>query len=163
MLLDSLTINARVNSALKTLETNDTCLFEISINERSLCARLAMYLRDEFPEYDVDCEYNRNITEDDFLKRLRNKYYLELLGKTISPSDTDGVTVYPDIIVHKRRSAPEVNLLVIEVKKSSNKTDSKIDLAKLRAFKKELHYQYARFIVFGTKGEKKLILKNRSI
>ena len=56
MSLDSLTVKTRVNSALKKLETNDPCLFEININERSLCARLAMYLRDEFPEYDVDCE-----------------------------------------------------------------------------------------------------------
>jgi hypothetical protein len=144
--MNASTISKKIEAALNTLNTNDSHLFFAGVNERTICARLAMYLQTAFPDYSVDCEYNRNIAEDGFIKRLRSYDLLELLEKNVPPNDTNGVTVYPDIIVHQRNSTD--NLLVIEVKKSTNKINPDIDRKKLKAYKIELGYKFARFIMF---------------
>lgn len=64
----------------------------------------------------------------------------------ISSSDLNATTVFPDIIVHKRGTGR--NLVVIEVKKSTNRESDDWDLAKLKAFKSELHYDVAMFFRF---------------
>jgi len=45
------------------------------------CLRPAAYLADQFPEFDVDCECNRNHAEDDYLKRLKDKNLFEIVGR----------------------------------------------------------------------------------
>jgi len=93
----------------------DKDLLLIDVNERSITHRLGIYLQEQFPEWDVDCEYNRLIDNKKQMvltKRLKAK-----IGET-TPEDTQAKTVYPDLIIHHRISTE--NLVVIEVKKSTN-------------------------------------------
>jgi hypothetical protein len=92
------------------------------VNERSITHYLAIYLKQEFADWDVDVEYNRNLG---FIKRVR------LDPPQPSADDTDAVTVYPDVIVHKRDTTS--NLLVVEVKKAG-RGGIEFDLRKLKAF-----------------------------
>lgn len=66
------------------------------------------------------------------------------LRKKIDSDDTDGVTVYPDIIVHHRGTME--NFIVIEAKKTSS--GNRDDIEKLRAYKTDLGYHLAYFIMF---------------
>lgn len=125
-----------VRSALSRLLSDDIFILAANANERSISHRLAMYLEDEFPEWNVDCEYNRDGYDQ---KRL------DLRPQTMSSDDTEGTTVYPDIIVHKRGTND--NLLVIEIKKTSGGAGDE-DREKLRAFKGQLGYGFALFVRF---------------
>jgi len=58
--------------------------------------------------------------------------------------DEDGLMIMPDIIVHIRDQP--MNLLVVEVKKTSSLISEHIDLFKLHALKEELGYRFACFI-----------------
>lgn len=100
------------------------------IHERTLSSRLAMYLQEYFSDYKVDCEYNRHIND---VKRI---------GKDI---------IYPDIIIHNRKSDAN-NLIWIEVKKSTSKdAEKKLDRGKLKKatlVNGEYKYRYGVFIIF---------------
>ena len=121
--------------AAYTLLKRDRVLLELDANERSLTHKLAEYLQGEFPDWDVDCEYNR---DGDTPKRLS--------VQTISTNDTDAHTVFPDIIIHYRNT--KKNLVVIEAKKKSRTADGSADKKKLKAYMTEHHYQFAFAIVF---------------
>ena len=104
-------------------------------SEQAITHRLAVLLESEFPEWDVDCEYNR---DQNTVKRLMY---------AISPNlAVEERNVVPDVIVHKRMTSN--NLLVIEVKKSTNPEPDERDIAKLNAFKEQLGYQEALFVRF---------------
>lgn len=120
---------------------NDDYLLKVDANERSLTHRIAMYLQEQFENYYVDCEFNRNGYEP------KELYIGEV---EINAYDANAVTVYPDIIVHQRGSNDE-NLLVIEFKKSSSRIDRAKDFNKLHAYKNDLDYKYALFIELGTR------------
>lgn len=123
-----------VIAALEDLLARDSALLIDDANERSATHRLAMYLEQHLPsEWNVDCEYNR---DGSLPKRLRS----ELDAK----EGTDGSRVFPDIIVHKRRTKD--NLLVVEVKKTTSKESDQKDLDKLAAYRKDLDYRHALFI-----------------
>ncbi|MCC7375179.1 MAG: hypothetical protein IT581_11045 [Verrucomicrobiales bacterium] len=152
-------IDGHLNKALKKLTTHDNALFNNDVNERSLSFRLALYLVGEFPDFDVDCEYNRHHNEDDHCKRLRDPGLKALAKPRKDPlSDDEGLTVYPDIIIHRRGT--DHNLLVLEIKKTSSSINSKFDIAKLKSYRKELKYRFAKFIRLGTKGEADLVCEN---
>jgi hypothetical protein len=102
------TIDRALNAVFAFIEGEAT-LLEVDINERSLTHKMGEYLQRAFPEWNVDCEYNRL---GEGRKVLPDPV-------DIDSADADGITVYPDIIVHKRRERD--NLLVIEVKKSTNR------------------------------------------
>lgn len=127
-----------VRRSLLRLLSEDAYLFEADVNERSISHRLALYLEEEFPGWNVDCEYNRDEHEP---KRLH------VNPETIQSDDEQGTTVYPDIIVH-RRGKPE-NHLAIEIKKRNGGSGDK-DLHKLRALRKELRYTFALFLRLQT-------------
>jgi hypothetical protein len=130
--------HARLSRAIGQLFANDRILFEFDVNERTLTHKLAEYLQQEFPEYNVDCEYNRNLSN---IKTLK-------LPNSPNPwDDTEARTVFPDIIVHRRGT--NTNILVIEAKKTSG-GDEAFDLDKLRAFRHELGYEHAVFLRFHT-------------
>ena len=120
------------------LSLNDAWLFEMNVNERSITHKLAEYLQQEFADWNVDCEYNRNLDE---MKRLS-------VPKTgIEWDDLESKTVFPDIIVHKRGA--KKNLLVIEVKKSNSTVPDTFDKIKLNALLREpFNYKFALFIKF---------------
>jgi hypothetical protein len=138
-------INSIVTTAYEKVCTKDTDLLFIGANERSLTHRMAVYLEPSFPEWNVDCEYNR---ADRLPKRLH------YLGGTHSK---DGDRIFPDIIVHKRQG--DKNLLVIEAKTTENNELHKegsclCDRCKLEAYVNELGYQYAFSLIFPIKGNK---------
>jgi len=128
-------IRKKVLEALCKLRTNDHYLLEAKVNERTISHKLAEYLQEEF-ELVVDCEYNRH-------KKEPKRIFREL--GNINCNDTDGKTVFPDIVVHKRGTDDE-NLLVIEIKKSSNPIDRDFDREKIVAFTTELDYKFGLFL-----------------
>ncbi|HUV79564.1 MAG TPA: hypothetical protein VMW40_01860 [Candidatus Bathyarchaeia archaeon] len=71
-----------------------------------------------------------------------------LRSNSSSANDTKGRSVYPDIIVHRRRTAD--NLMVIEIKKSSSDILDDCDRLKLGSYKSDLGYKYAAFIKLKT-------------
>lgn len=122
-----------VLSAIESLFANDLHLLEIDASERAIAARLALYLQNNFPNMDVDVEYNR----------------MGDAPKRVAWSD-DKSDVFPDIIIHIR--GEKTNLLAIEIKKDSNRETKDKDLQKLRAYRWDdgLEYQAALFMRFGT-------------
>ncbi len=130
------TIESLVEKVIGHLLADDADLLRNDVNERSITHRFAIYVQELFPEWNVDCEYNR---DHDQTKKLSN-----YRGRSAKADDTSSISVFPDVIVHKRMT--NQNLLVIEVKKSTNNDPDKFDLSKLDAFKEDLHYQYALFL-----------------
>ncbi|WP_321942200.1 hypothetical protein [Paraburkholderia tropica] len=131
-----------VARALSELLKNDHDLLDIDANERSITFRFAMYLQRHFPDWTVDCEYNRDDTEP---KRLG---HLELYPDS---EDDEAKTVFPDVIVHRRGTRQ--NYLVLEFKKSTSRVDRRIDLRKLQGYKQQLGYEHALFVEVGTEGQ----------
>ncbi len=146
-----LEIKEKVEIAFGILLKNDVFLLEYDVNERSISHKLAEYLQKLFPDYNVDCEYNRvgNLTVDEeyFNKKLR-------LYKNIKCLDGE-TTVYPDIIIHKR--GQRENLLVIEIKivgKGSNILD---DYKKIFGFLIDNNFKY-RFGLFLQLAKNKITI-----
>jgi hypothetical protein len=131
----------RVLTALRRLIENDRHLLEVDANERSLTHCLAMYLKDEFPSLDVDCEYNRDGIDP---KRLPP------LDLHPDSADENAQTVFPDIIVHRRGSND--NILVIELKKTSNRQSRDTDFSKLRGYRRDMGYHAALFVELSVGG-----------
>jgi hypothetical protein len=135
-------VEAKVRRALDRLFANDSFLLQSDANERSLSHKLAEYLQAEFTDWNVDCEYNRKGYDP---KRLN------LRVRHVRTDDTEARTVYPDIIVHHRNS--DDNLLVIEIKKSTNSDNGDSDREKLQAYGDQLGYRFGLFIRLGTGKE----------
>lgn len=150
-------VERAIESVQQRIWDEDRYLLRLDAHERSICFRLAVYLAEQFPEFDVDCEYNRNHAEADYLKRLKDKNLFDIVGREPRFGDEDGLMIMPDIIVHIRDKP--MNLLVIEAKKTSSLISEHIDLFKLHALKEELGYRFARFIQFnvGKDSEKHAI------
>lgn len=133
-------LERRVVQAANSLLKHDAYLLTRDLNERSITHKFAEHLQLEFPEWNVDCEYNRDQFD---IKRL------DLPPRTdISSDDLDAKTVFPDIIVHCRGT--DQNIVVIEVKKSTNRERDDWDMRKLVAFKEQLGYRIALFFRFQT-------------
>lgn len=126
-----------VLAALRELLEHDAYLLEWDVNERSIAHRFAMYLQAQFSNWDVDCEYNRDGVNP---KRIGH------LGLDPDAEDTEGKTVFPDIIVHRRGTGD--NHLVIEIKKSTSAVDRNIDRQKLEGYMRDLNYTFALFVEF---------------
>jgi len=105
-------------------------LYKNDIHENTFSHRIAVYLEENFNEYNVDCEYNK-IFDDKKLNEI-------------------GENIRPDIIVHKRENMNS-NKLIIEVKKAgTGSMEVKNDIEKL---KKSSNLNYDLGAVIG-------ILKN---
>jgi hypothetical protein len=138
-----------IEGALEELLHEEFELFDLDANERSITHMLAKHLEPWFPGYSVDCEYNRDGIDPKAL----------ILGGTCqAPVNWDltegdigeGKTVYPDIIVHKRGTAE--NLLVVEAKKSSNKSPCR-DKLKLQEYKRQLGFLAAFQVILPVGDE----------
>ena len=126
-------IKQKVCIAIDILFKNDAFLLENNANERSVSHKLAEYLQMQFPDWNVDCEYNRS---EDMIKKLKG--IDECRG---NESDI----VYPDIIIHKRNT--HENLLIVEIKTGSK--NHECDIAKLKLFTgSEYQYDFGLFIKF---------------
>jgi hypothetical protein len=127
------TISAKVNRALRTFARQET--YPPNVNEKTLTGNLANYLKREFPSWDVDAEYDRDLAAQ---KKLKGK------------------RVYPDIIVHHRQQkGASANLLVIEAKKSNNRDRGARDRQKLHDFHDDdnYRYQHCAFLIFSSAPE----------
>ena len=132
-------VGRKLVSAVNKLLRDDAFLLSKDAHERSITHRLAVYLEDEFPDWNVDCEYNRDGHDP---KRVGFE-----AGKQ-DESKGEGSLVYPDIIVHHRGQRD--NLLVVEVKSKSG--GDKRDKHKLCAYKSGLGYSHALFLRFTRHG-----------
>lgn len=130
-------IEGKVKASLRKLRKHDKYLLDNNLNERTITYKLATYIQEEFQDFNVDCEYNRF---DDLVKRIEVPKY------NVNWDDTEARTIFPDIIVHKR-GTQENNLLVIEIKKSSNSDSGIIDRMKLKALiKYPYNYKFGLFL-----------------
>jgi hypothetical protein len=122
------TVCERVKAALQAFLVRDSDLLDRDASERSIAHKFAEHLQWMFPEWQVDCEYNR---------RGRSP-------KT-HPAKPDS-KVFPDIIIHRRGGG---NLIVFEIKKSNNRSGIRDDLRKLKGFTgRPDHYPLGLFLVF---------------
>lgn len=134
----------RILAAATHLLNHDSYLFTRDLNERSISHKFAEHLQREFPEWHVDCEYNRDHHDPKRLD-LPPRHDIssdDLTLRQFSPTSSS------------MSVAPTNNFIVIEVKKSSNPENDNWDLAKLAAFKNQLGYEVAMFFRFATDGER---------
>ena len=126
-------IPKKVEIACELLLKEDRDLFTYEVNERTLTQNLAKHLQKFFPNFSVDCEYNRDGNDP----------------KEIPQNDPENPTkkVIPDIIIHKRGCNAH-NLVVIEAKKDANDCDMRNDCVKLLGICETLKYHHAFFINF---------------
>lgn len=122
--------------AFRQLTETDSYLLEVDANGLSISHRLGLHLQSVFPDWHVDCEYNRDSVKPSRIGRL----YLN----PGDAEDTEARTAFPDIVVHKHGS--HTNYLVIEIKRSGSVIGRVIDCQKPRGYKRDLGYQYALFI-----------------
>ena len=121
-----------LTKALIEFRNYDLSLLERDVNERAISHQIGCYLKNEFSDPNVDCEYNR----------LGNK----------PKNSSDGELILPDIVIH-RRGVNEKNLLVIEIKKSTNRDiepDKKklLDLTKIDG---KFQYQLGLLLILTMK------------
>lgn len=126
-ILERLEIDRRLTVADEIFTRDDIDLLIAGVQERALMFRYALHVDRLFPEWAVDCEYNRDGTE---IKRLQ-------YGGTTH-------RIAPDIVVHQRFE--KNNLLVIEAKIDGNMAELEVDEKRLLGFHGDTRYLY-RFSV----------------
>jgi hypothetical protein len=139
-------INHRIKIAIEILFKNDIFLLKNDVNERSISHKLAEYLQQQFPGWNVDCEYNRKKID---IKKL------EGISECSEEKSTD--IVIPDIIIHQRNKNTK-NLLVLEIK--TNNDNPNCDIKKLEFFtseKGEYKYNFGLFLKFNKSDDPELI------
>lgn len=107
------------------------------MNERSIAHKLAEYIQEQFPEWHVDCEYNRKENDIKILNGIEE-----------CNEQRSSDRIFPDIIVHHR--GVESNLLVIEIK--TNNQDDPCDRKKLELLTQkngEYGYDWGLYIRFN--------------
>ncbi len=151
-------VNQKLTKALQEVLSNDQHLLIHDINEPTISHRLAVYLEPKFSGFNVDCQYNGNVDADSgrkyiqILKHMADQ--LHMLREGEEEQEFLYRCVFPDIIVHKRgHNGSDNNLLMIEVKKSSNSNNGDWDAEKLSRFTSSeydnnFNYQYGVFVRF---------------
>lgn len=142
-------VHKRIDQAIAQLLENDYYLLQIDANERAISHRLGMYLQLLFTDWHVDCEYNRNLDQPKRLEQYEE--FFDEKQRVWSIAEKDPITVFPDIIIHERRTSN--NLLVVEMKKTTSRVSSDFDYMKLREFKNQYGYPYALFLILITRRE----------
>ena len=98
--------------AIDILQDRDRKLFSVKASEWAIAHRLAIYLEQEIPGWDVDCEYNKQGQGD-------------VLDTKVSAINAKRNS-RPDIILHHRGEIElKHNLLVVELKKEGKNSDLK--------------------------------------
>lgn len=160
--------------AVEELYENDGYLFDPDhgLHEQTVSHRLAVYLERRFLKnktfrmrnLSVDCEYNRNrddckklygpcmdCRESCRIKELKTPFVYDRRSysdaRDFVRSYPEGKPCRPDIIIHQRGENHPTNILIVEVKKNSNRENGHkiVDLIKLSAFtcrKGDSEYQY---------------------
>ena len=131
-------VKKRLHDALHEVVSNDGYLLENNLGERCIAARLMIYLQKAFPEYAVDAEYNRdgNIPKKlGFTRRVRQSLGIRRKGLCCSRCDCPS------------RGRDRANLLVLELKKTTNPEGSDCDRMRVHAFRAQLGYRYGALIL----------------
>lgn len=138
-----------VNSALDLLYSKEYPLIKNSVYEVAIVSKFEKYfeiIKDKMisnvNDLSTDIEYNKDILSEEQYKSIiyENKI----------------IMIRPDFIFHKRESN-DYNTLIIEFKKSENRSDRDSDIRKLEALTKQdgiYRYQLGLFIEL-TKTRKK--------
>ena len=142
--MDETDLRDHLEKALRELVERDAELFTWNVSERCIAARLAHYLQNQIDDLSVDVEYNR------VARTPKTLNLPEECAKTLG--DNNEPLVIPDIILH-HRGPDGPNLLVIEVKKSTNPCSRNCDRLRLHAFRGQLHYRFGALIEFETRRE----------
>jgi hypothetical protein len=141
--MDPEEVKKRLLAPLDELSKRDSVLFTNDLSERCIAFRLAMYLQHLFPDHSVDAEYNR---------KGRDPKTLNLPPQCANYLNNDGSPlVVPDIIVH-RRGVEGPNILVVEVKKTTNRNPRDCDHARIHAFREQLAYGSAALVECETRN-----------
>lgn len=112
-------LGTMINDSLERIYAKDYTLIENAVNERAIVFKFGLYFHEllkgsSFEEFDLDCEYNRNMGEP---------------KRTVSfPTG-----VIPDVLLH-RRNCNEHNVLVVEFKGYWNRDEREKDIQKLMDF-----------------------------
>lgn len=122
-------------ASVNRLLHHDAYLLRVDVNERTIAHRFAVHVESLLPDWNVDCEYNRDGHEP---KEIA-------LGS--GDDDEQGSRVYPDVIVHRRGTGD--NYIVFELKKSSNPVPDQRDFEKLRSYCRQLGYRHGVFLRFA--------------
>ncbi len=146
---------AKILGAISEFIENDKKdLLKVDVYEPTISHRIAVYLEKEFPRdsgYNVDCEYNKNLSKLKCVKKGNKKY-----------------NIRPDIIIHKRRDA-EYNSIFIEIKKVGiNNKKAEDDINKIKLAMDQLNYGEGVFIgilkktvcIYWIEKNKKIDFKN---
>ncbi|KOT94441.1 hypothetical protein ADK70_12165 [Streptomyces rimosus subsp. pseudoverticillatus] len=137
--------------ALLTVWTRELDLVSEGVNERAVVARIAFALQAAITswgaQWRVDVEYNR--WRRPGFGVIRKALYVHGFDAA------DRRPVYPDLILHDPHGRfQERNLLALEAKRGRPRPrDRDFDLAKLRAYLRELHYRQAVYLEFDGCGE----------
>ena len=128
----------RLLNALHTFSRDERQLLESGVREDALSHRLAIHVAREFPDWDVDAEYD--------------KMHIDGIpsAKKYIASDGREHDAIPDIIVHRRQVMN--NFLAIEIKKIGNQRGRDRDFVKLKAYRHQLGYLFAVFVELGIAG-----------
>ncbi len=138
-------VKEKVEICLKELIEKDHFLLETSVHERTITARLAMYLQKQF-KLKVDSEYDKHGEQ---IKKM-------LMGIKECSKRKKNDYVIPDIIIHTRNTDAD-NILVIEMKK---KKKDNCDIKKLERFTEQsgiFKYKLGLFIKFNSINQPLLI------
>jgi hypothetical protein len=130
----------RFQSAIDQLLERDEYLLRHDASERSITHKLGFYLQALFPEWEVDCEYNRNGHGPKTVG----------LPRRDDPEVLESTSTFPDVIVHQRGSNAR-NLLVVEAKKQGCALAAQeFDRLKVEAYARDLAYTTGILLTFGT-------------
>ena len=81
-----------LHRSIEMFAKNDYYLIENNLNERTIAHKLGEYLQILFPDYNVDCEYNRDIEQATGIKSLNilKERYETVKNKKINDMVVDG-------------------------------------------------------------------------
>ncbi|MFS4091102.1 hypothetical protein [Streptomyces sp. AF1A] len=143
-------IHDALRQALLTVWTRESDLVSEGVNERAVVARVAHALQEEIKPWDgrwrVDVEYDR--WHHPNFGVIKKALYVDGFDAA------DRRPVYPDLILHDPHGCfQERNLLALEAKRGRpRRRDRDFDLAKLRAYLRQLHYRQSAYLEFDGCG-----------
>ncbi len=145
-----------LESAARMVGIRDAYLLENDLREEAIIHRLAHYLEEgllrdntlPLENFSVDCEYNSG---SGYLRKALQINWPKGSQSQLRKRDQH---VRPDIIVHQRgRDLDHINLLMVEVKKSStvSPASEKFAILKCEAYRESaLAYLFSAYVCFTT-------------
>ena len=121
-------LKGKFERCVNQLCIRDSLLLKLDVSERAIAHKLAEYLQCEFPDWNVDCEYNR-------------------MTDSVKIRSTTKRPFTPDIIVHRRNNVD--NLIIIEIKKSGRRKNNEIQRLQ-EALKYPFNYKLGIYVMFCT-------------